>query len=217
MEFIDFKNVYWNYYLQIEEDFLETTPYCTVDECNDNTFSIKYLQLHLTICSEIDTICKTFCKELDSSLDLNSCGIMDYLSIFNRYYPSFAGETVSLHGHKYRVMQPWKGIDKDHIPNWWNVYNSIKHRRDAVKNNKKNYEYASQKNILQALGALYVPVEYWAAMNFVTDNEQKENLDMPKLKSKLLHLVKWRFYLNFMGSGERFSNELYRKYIQSGG
>ena len=49
MESLDFKNIYWNYYLQIENDFFATTPYCAIDESNNNSFSVKYLQLHLSI------------------------------------------------------------------------------------------------------------------------------------------------------------------------
>ena len=60
MEYIPFRNTYWNYYTQIERDFFSYAPYCEVDEQNTNAFSTRYLQLLLSICGEIDSIFKTF-------------------------------------------------------------------------------------------------------------------------------------------------------------
>ena len=82
------------YYLQLEKDFFETAPYCDIDESNNSSFSIKYLQLHLSICSEIDTICKSLCKELDNSLEMSECGISDYIEILKSSYTTFFDETV---------------------------------------------------------------------------------------------------------------------------
>lgn len=214
MDSLEFKNIYWNYYLQIEKDFFDTVPYCDIDESNSNSFSIKYLQLHLSICSEIDTVCKSLCKELDNSLEMSKCGINDYIEILKSSYNTFSEETVILVGYKYRCIQPWKGIEKGYIPNWWNVYNDIKHHRDSEKNNKKNYKYANQKNIIEALCALYVLLEYWAAKNFVTDEKEEQNIVMPKFKSKSLDLNKWRFYFTFMGPGTWFNSRLFFKYIE---
>lgn len=215
MDVLDFKNTYWNYYIQIEKDFFETVPYCDIDESNNNSFSVKYLQLHLTICSEIDTICKSLCKVLDNNLDMSKCGISDYIEILKSSYATFSEETVILDGYRYRSIQPWKSIGKGHIPNWWNVYNDIKHHRDSEKNNKKNYKYANQKNIIEALSALYVLLEYWAAKNFVIDENEKKNSIMPNFKSKSLKLNKWGFYRTFMGPGTWFDSSLYFKYIEA--
>ena len=30
MDVLDFKNIYWNYYRQIEKDFFDTVPYCGI-------------------------------------------------------------------------------------------------------------------------------------------------------------------------------------------
>lgn len=69
MDKLTFRNTYWNYYKQLESDFFSYSPYCEIDECNDNAFSVRYLQLYLSICGEIDTICKRFCKLLDDNLE----------------------------------------------------------------------------------------------------------------------------------------------------
>ena len=65
----------------MENDFFSYSPYCEIDQINDKAFSIKYLQLLLSICGEIDSICKTFCKVLDESLDEDHAGILDYMPI----------------------------------------------------------------------------------------------------------------------------------------
>lgn len=63
------------------------------------------------------------------------------------------------------------------------------------------------------LCALYVLLEYWAAKNFVTDENEKQNLVMPNFKSKALDLNNWRFYFSFMGPGTWFDSSLYLRYI----
>lgn len=59
------------------------------------------------------------------------------LKYLNHHILLFSDETVTLVGYKYRSVQPWKGIDKGYIPNWWNVYNAIKHHRDSEKTIRK--------------------------------------------------------------------------------
>ena len=46
MEKLIFRNTYWNYYEQLESDFFSYSPYCEIDECNDDAFSVRYLQLY---------------------------------------------------------------------------------------------------------------------------------------------------------------------------
>ena len=96
MDKLTFQNTYWNYYKQLESDFFSYSPYCEIDECNEDAFSVRYLQLYLSICGEIDSICKRFCKLLDDNLELDRCGINNYISILNREYPTIAQEKVEL-------------------------------------------------------------------------------------------------------------------------
>lgn len=214
MEIIDFKNTYWNYYKQLESDLFETVPYCTIDKVNNDAFSMKYLQLHLSICSEIDTISKTFCKLLDSTVDTSLCGITDYIKIFNVVYPTFFQEKLTINGYKYREIQPWKGIDKGHVPNWWNIYNEIKHHRDITKNNKENYKLANQKNIIDSLSALYILMEYWVTFHFAIDKMEKMNHVIPQFRSRKFMLSNWKFYESYMGQPEWFNTQRYFKYIE---
>lgn len=67
--------------------------------------------------------------------------------------------------------------------------------------------------MIEALCALYVLLEYWAAKNFVTDEQEEKNYIMPKFESKALDLDKWRFYFSFMGQGRYFDSSLYWQYM----
>ncbi len=216
MDVLEFRNTYWNYYVQLEKDFFSYSPYCEIDPCNDNAFSVKYLQLLLSVCSEIDSICKTLCKILDENLNLDKAGIYDYMPILNKNYPTFATEKVKILNYKYRDLQPWKSISWRHAPNWWQCYNEIKHHRDEQRNGKENYKYANQKNTLEALCALYILVEYWAARNFATDQAEEHDHTLQRLKSTKLKLVNWNFYLTFMGQEPWFCVDLFNKYLRGG-
>lgn len=201
MDVLEFRNTYWNYYVQLENDFFSYSPYCEIDPCNDNAFSVKYLQLILSVCSEIDSICKTLCKILDENLNLDTAGMYDYMPILNKNFPTFATEKVEILNYKYRDLQPWKSIARGHVPNWWQCYNEIKHHRDEQRNGKENYKYANQKNTLEALCALYILIEYWAAYNFVLGNENKNAPPMRRVESQHLSMVNWNtFYTSFMGN-----------------
>lgn len=222
MDVLEFRNLYWNYYIQLENDFFSYSPYCEIDQCNDNAFSVKYLQLLLSVCGEIDSICKTFCKILDDSLNLDTAGIYDYIPILCKHYPTFATETVRILNYKYRNLQPWQSIGRGHAPNWWQRYNAIKHHRDQMSNKKENYKYANQKNTIEALCALYILVEYWASKNFViskkeaferSGNNPNEHI-MYRLKSNRLDMINWTFYETFMGQEPWFTPKRFYEYLE---
>ncbi len=212
MDKLIFRNTYWNYYKQMEQDFFSYSPYCEIDEHNGNAFSVRYLQLYLSICSEIDTICKRFCKLLDAGLQSDRCGIMDYIPILNRAYPTIAREKVELINYKYHEVQPWRSIESGEAPEWWRRYNAVKHHRDEIEGDKVNYRYANQENVLNALCALYVLVEYWATQNFAMDKQETQNAIMLLFKSPKLRLTYWNFYEIFMG--EWFNTKRFHEYLE---
>lgn len=213
MDSSTFWNMYWNYYRQLENDFFLCVPYCEIDVDNDKAYSIKYLQLLLSICSEIDTICKVFCKEINGKIDIDNCGIQEYMDVLPKRYPTFAKEEVSFMGVGYRTMQPWKSIEKGYPPNWWVAYNKVKHHRDKVENGKINYKLANQKNVADSLAALYVLVEYWAAFHFANNPKENHNREMPILRSNKVVIRKWNFLETFMGQPPWFNTKRFLAYL----
>ena len=57
---------YYRYYLALESDFLATERFVTIDPDNSNTFSVEYIKLLQTICSEIEVVAKYLCSMLDN-------------------------------------------------------------------------------------------------------------------------------------------------------
>ena len=55
-----FKKTYWNYYLTIEEEFLETLKFVELNDINFNTFSYKYVSLLLVIGCEVTSVLKKY-------------------------------------------------------------------------------------------------------------------------------------------------------------
>lgn len=200
MDISNFLELYWNYYLQLEEDFFALEPFCTIDELNDNTFSVKYLQLILSICGEIDTICKRFCSCLDPSINSKYSTINDYRSIILKYFPQITKEIVNINQHIYYDVQPWQSWANLRNPDWWNTYNQIKHHRDEIWKGKETYKHANQKATIEALCALYIVLEYWAVYNFVLNNNNNNSPEMIQIWSRRICLKNWHgFYRYFMG------------------
>lgn len=61
---LNIKN-YWNYYIELENEVLETRKYVEFDVSNYKCFSIEFLKLFQAICSEIDTLGKHIANILD--------------------------------------------------------------------------------------------------------------------------------------------------------
>ena len=76
----EFCKYHWDYYLVLEKDFLRTEQYVSFDlgenynynntepnnKGNSLTFSNEYIKQYQAICSEVDVILKSICKEFDN-------------------------------------------------------------------------------------------------------------------------------------------------------
>lgn len=215
MDINKFISLYWNYYLQLENDFFELEPYIALDELNKTAYSTKYLQLIVSVCGEIDTLCKRLSISIDNELDEDKCGIDDYRRIIMNNYYSISEEVVVVYNRDYHSIQPWKAWSYKHNPDFWNAYNRMKHHRDKEFNGREGYKYATQKNAVESVAALYVILQYWAAFIFARDEEDNMNSAMPRLKSNKLFMENWQgFYQSFMGQKPWFVTPLYLKYIK---
>lgn len=57
---------YWNYYRELEKEFISTRKYVEFSSENWNTYSLEYLKLFQTICSEIDVVGKAMAGACNS-------------------------------------------------------------------------------------------------------------------------------------------------------
>ena len=66
-DYLLFLKSHWRYYLELEQEFLNTRKYVEFHELNNATYSIEFLKLYLAVCSEIDVLGKILAERYDSS------------------------------------------------------------------------------------------------------------------------------------------------------
>lgn len=169
----DFLSTYWQYYLHLEQDFLETARYVTLEEGNANTYSLEYIKLYMAICSEIDV----FLKFLTNKDQIH--GYVEYICS-NPKYHEMLNEKVIVLSSRWKLF-PFSFIDlqtksiKEDEQSWWKKYNCVKHARID------SYKEANLKNTITALAALYALEEYFFQINYFPDSSE-ESVPLPKSK-----------------------------------
>jgi hypothetical protein len=138
---------------------METRRYVDFDQDNFRTYSIEFLKLYQTVCSEIDVIGKSMATLMDGSFhpDDKKNNIFKWWNVIQEA-PVFpidsnwnSAETVKLSEFVCNFldtfeMKPWDNFHvetyrstknqlryrlkpKSSIPTWWSSYNSVKHGR----------------------------------------------------------------------------------------
>lgn len=153
MNKIEFNTKIWEYYLILENQFIDTFQYVEPGPINDTkninayTFSKVYNQLLLSIGSEIDILLKELCK-LNGSTNVKI--MPEYIEILKNY-KDFPNE-----GCKYiyddDVIYPFKSFNEGEAPQWWKDYNHLKHER--LKD--EYFVLGNYINVTQSLAALFI-------------------------------------------------------------
>lgn len=192
----DFLRGYWGQYLLIEKEFMETLPYVSLCEDNYNAFSDAYLKLILQIGSAVDVALKKYCSILKPGP--NADNIKAYrVIIADIVGEKFTNELIKLKNSAYDLppINTWQEWNTPNSPEWWHVYNNVKHNRTQEvkickerdnKPGKKSYKYANQKYTLQALAGLYQVLAF-TYHEIVKDN--CEFVPYPTPESKLFRPV----------------------------
>lgn len=167
---------YWEYFLELEGQFLETKRFVAFDKANAKAYSIEYLKLYQAICSEIDVVGKEIAVavnpqfKIDNKTNIKKWGyevqkkfplLKDTMAIFNdedtlQPFQDWEYEqhtTIDRNGKaqtRLRIKNEKKPIS------WWHNYNEIKHRRIGLVEGTKNFQLANQSNLVQALSALFI-------------------------------------------------------------
>lgn len=182
-KFSAFVRSYWDYYLELEEQFLNTKKYIAFDMFNKNAYSVEFLKLIQAVCSEIDVVAKEIASALEPSFKVDkSTNIQKWGYIIQNKLPIILKDEV-IFDHGIRVY-PWKNWlyeqfrdgnnalryrlkGKAETPPWWKAYTDIKHQRTRVaKNGETNFTKANLINTINCFAALYVlETEYMATMN----------------------------------------------------
>ena len=157
-----FERTFWNYYLELEREYLEIERLIPFDKTNYYTFSYKYIDLLWEICSEIDVLFKEYMeiKEYSSELDENGnplFNIKQYEKFIEEKLPSFKNQEITCYNPKFhkKKIYPFSLWTTNDSPKWWGIYNKIKHDKELELYGKKAYKCANQICVLNALGALF--------------------------------------------------------------
>lgn len=197
----EFIQRYWRYYLILEENFLDTEQYLAIDEINFSSFSNEYIKQYQTICSEIDVIAKSYCREIDTHFRGGT--INTYCKCIIDSNPDFETRTIKVMERGIKIT-PWKdwsysieqqanGKEKinSNNPDWWQKYNKLKHTRTSVNNDTglPYYKLANQKNVIHSLAALYqLEMYYYRKLH---QKNFPDDVDMPGPQSKLFEVEEW--------------------------
>ena len=172
---------YWSYYLKLEDKFLETLNYVEFDSINFKTYSFEYLNLLLSVCSEIDVVGKMMAhyknqnfKEDDTSNNIYKWWYEIQNSFFLDIKKLDEQEAIFLDK---KLLFPWKNFKieivtnkkgskyhrllqspKSKTPPWWKAYNAVKHNRTKRidETNNANYTEANLANVANAFAGLYI-------------------------------------------------------------
>ena len=206
MKLHEFDEKYWNYYLTLESDLIKTQRYVTIDEDNYSAFSVEYAKQYQTICSEIDVICKDYCRFLDSDTKVKN--IMGYASVILEKKPDLISRTVIVKTAASVSLAPWMDWKTDkqdpfdgcsvanNSPLWWMYYNKVKHNRTGSDSeNKEFFKFANQGNTLNSLAGLFMLVMYY--YKDLALSEDPNNVTIPNRPSNLFEIKNWEKHFIF--------------------
>ena len=180
MEREAFLQNYWNYYLVLENRFINAVNYVALNSDNYNTYSFEFVNLILLIGSELDVVM----KYLSGIPEGTRANIQNYAGDILATYPEIVTREVKIQGMA-DTCKPFEGWNVDHPADslvGWNAYNSVKHGRVS------NLKEAKLINVLNLLACLYV-IENYVLKDVAEEND---DIDIPDQDSKLFVLKDWK-------------------------
>lgn len=176
MTYDEFIRTYWNYYLSLENKFVDTLNYVELSEDNYNTYSNTYIILLQAIGSEMNALFKELCH-FDKNQNKN---IKDFAGRILNEFPELVNYEIKVIGYdiSFKPFEGWNVDKPSESLEWWKAYNHIKHNRiESIKD-------ASLKNVLHSLGGLML-----LNMKLCKDIYRTEqHRDNPKQKSSLFRI-----------------------------
>lgn len=178
----EYNQNYWMFYLQLEKDFYKTLNFVEFCEDNFGTYSKEYTKQIVSIGSEVDIIFKELCKVINPSAK-RKC-ITDYANILCGW-SDLTSANVQFKFTK-EFYTPFAGWTPDTKPDWWEIYNSVKHYRTE----EDNYKKGNLKNTFNILMALYILNRY-----LCREISSTAILQEPEIKSSLFDMKGWNIYI----------------------
>ena len=183
MDFVSVLTHYWKYYLELENDFLDTSKYVAFEERNGAAYSLEFLKLFQAACSEVDTLGKVLAKIVNPDFNVKKPSIKNwwfevqdvelFAIDFWKPYRVRLCEVVVL--HEGWGLRPWQGYHYDRVKtksgadtlrlsggasarSWWADYNDVKHSRIALAGETMSHNFvkANLSNTMNAFAGLYI-------------------------------------------------------------
>ena len=207
-----FEKSYWNYFLELEDQFLATKRYVAFDAANFKAYSLEYLKLLEAVCSEIDVVGKEIAHQIDPEFKISdhSSNIQKWWFIIQDWYAeNTIGPVMILYelefcpweGYRIEEFTDKKGAKRLRLaqnsmtPCWWTSYNKVKHNRtlDDPDTQQQYFHRANLENLSNAFSALYLlEKKYMKSVGRAEDYNRCR-------KSKLFEQEKPTFYYDENG------------------
>ena len=165
---------FYSYFNELVHLLFDTEEYIAIDELNFNAYSIKYNWLLQSICSEVDVVVKevaAYIGDIPHRPNMNDCRklIVNKYSSICRIKVKFS--TLN------ECIVPWESWKIGESPEWWIIYNNVKHHRVEIDEDSQMpyYKLANQKNVLYALAGLYV-LEWYLLHEYTFSEDEKKEL-----------------------------------------
>jgi hypothetical protein len=149
------RDPFFEYFLVLDRDVLETTRYVDLSEKNYDTYSFEYLRLLFSICAEFEIVCQELCSLIEPSKSFDEAYIDDLTKIILEKFPNIVKLEIDVPqlstGSGIFPFEGWQHNGRKNVikPFWWDNHTKVKHGRH------KNFEKANLKSVLYSLAGLY--------------------------------------------------------------
>lgn len=154
----------WNYFLMLESDLDNTSRYIE-PQGQENVYSFEFAKLLVLACTEIESVLKVMCKEIDPTVKADK--MSDYQPIITHRFPKITEAHVEIN-RLGRSVQPFLNWDAQPLT-WWRAYNGVKHNRES------NFKDATYMNAVMALSGLYILIFYLSALTGLKFRDHASN------------------------------------------
>lgn len=156
----EFINSYYKQYRLLEKRLIDISEYVEFSPKNYAVFSNQFVNIFLTICSEIDSLASEFCKMINDNNKKVFSGIINKIDIILTQYPHLRNwKVLTVFPFEIINFVPFAKFEAN-VSTWWTDYNAVKHgRTEKDENDRYNYQRANLKNVLFAMSALYILIK----------------------------------------------------------
>lgn len=165
--------MYWNYYISIENMLRMTSQYVSPSKLNKKTYSSEFSKILLLACSEMDSILKLICKlngiicnEKKYNMNVYAKAILKINMVREL---SYAPQVYTAVNENALIVEPFKNLNKDKAYaglEWWEDYQKIKHNR------LENAECGNLYNAVSAVAAHFILLK--SSIEFLGEDSGKE-------------------------------------------